>query len=413
MTSSKPGRFNRWAAVYWFELWRSLSKRSFWIRTLAVPVMIGAVLGLSVFSAKVGSEADEALKATKIDFAVFDESGLVSPAVVAAAGGVMVQNTMVSAAQVRDGKLEAFIYYPKDPSTQKTEVVARDAGLMDNSKYTSLAQQLIQTSLAGRLGSPEAVTLFQGGLNVNLTTYDKGQPTKGFGRVVAPGLFLVLMYVVIVLLGNQMLTSTTEEKENRVVELLLTSMPARTLMSGKLWALVTMGFIQILALLLPVVVAYVGWRSQLKLPDFDLASISLAPGPIISGAILLAGGFLMFTGLLVTIGAAVPTAKEASGYFGAAIIAMFLPFYALTAVVSSPGQLLVTVLTYFPLTAPITLMMRNAVGNASWQTLAIGTVIVWVTALFLMRLAVRTFQYGSLEYARKLSLKELIRSARS
>ncbi|QQR51859.1 ABC transporter permease [bacterium] len=144
--------------------------------------------------------------------------------------------------------------------------------------------------------------------------------------MVAPGLFLVLMYVVIVLLGNQMLTSTTEEKENRVVELLLTSVPAKTLMSAKIWALVSMGLIQIAAILLPMIVAYVGWRDLLKLPDFDVSSISLAPGPIVVGAVLLAGGFLMFTGLLVTIGAAVPTAKEASGYFGARLSLCFCRF---------------------------------------------------------------------------------------
>lgn len=406
-------RLNRWWTVYWFELWRSITKKSFWIRTLSVPLMIAAVLSLSFFSAQVGTEAGEALKASKFSFSVLDESGLVSPEIVIASGGHLATNASVEAAQVTAGELTAFIHFPVDPTKQKTLVVAADAGLMDNNKYSSLAQQLMQGSLAIKLGSSEAVTLFQSGLNVDLTTYDKGKPTKGFGRVVAPGIFLVLMYVVIVLLGNQMLTSTTEEKENRVVELLLTSMPARTLMSGKLWALVTMGVIQIVAVLLPVVVAYIGWRDQLKLPSFDLASVSLAPWPILVGALLLAGGFLMFTGILVTIGAAVPTAKEASGYFGAAIISMFLPFYALTAIVSSPGQVLVQVLTYFPLTAPITLMLRNAVGNASWEVLAVGVFIVWCTAVLCMRLAIRTFQYGSLEYARKLDWRELIRSAKN
>ena len=413
MMSHRQSLLGRWWIVFWFELWRSISKPSFWVRTLAVPVMIAAILALSVFSAKVGTDADEALKASKFDFSVIDASGYLSPAVVTASGGTIASDVQSERDKVIAGQLPATIYYPKDPLTQKTVVVAAEAGLMDNNKYTGLAQQLMEASLSMRLGSSDALQLLQGGINIDMSTYQEGQKTKGFGRVVAPGLFLVLMYVVIVLLGNQMLTSTTEEKENRVVELLLTSVPAKTLMSAKIWALVSMGLIQIAAILLPMIVAYVGWRDLLKLPDFDVSSISLAPGPIVVGAVLLAGGFLMFTGLLVTIGAAVPTAKEASGYFGGAIIAMFLPFYALTAIVSSPGQPLVQVLTYFPLTAPITLMLRNAVGNANWPTLIIGIVIVWLSALILMRLAIRTFRYGSLEYARKLRIGELIRSVRN
>jgi ABC-2 type transport system permease protein len=169
-----------------------------------------------------------------------------------------------------------------------------------------------------------------------------------------------------------------------------------------------MGLIQVAAILVPVAVAYIGFRSQLKLPSLDLSQVSLAPGPIVAGLVLFAGGFVVFTALLVAIGSAVPTAKEAGGYFSAAIIAMFLPFYAIGAIISAPNQLVVQVLSYFPLTAPITLMMRNAIGNVSVPELLIGMAITIVTGALLMGLAVRTFRYGSLEYARKLGLREIL-----
>ncbi|QQR51857.1 hypothetical protein IPG36_04550 [bacterium] len=76
MMSHRQSLLGRWWIVFWFELWRSISKPSFWVRTLAVPVMIAAILALSVFSAKVGTDADEALKASKFDFSVIDASGV-------------------------------------------------------------------------------------------------------------------------------------------------------------------------------------------------------------------------------------------------------------------------------------------------------------------------------------------------
>jgi ABC-2 type transport system permease protein len=87
---------------------------------------------------------------------------------------------------------------------------------------------------------------------------------------------------------------------------------------------------------------------------------------------------------------------------------MFLPFYAIGAIMSAPSQLVVQVLSYFPLTAPITLMIRNAIGNVSVPELLVGMAITIVTGVLLMGLAVRTFRYGSLEYARKLGLREIL-----
>lgn len=393
--------------VLGFELKRTITKPSFWIRTLAVPVMIAAVLVLSYFSSQVSSTTDEQLKQSKITLQVLDESQLISPAALATVRAGAVSSKAAGIQAVRRGQVEAFIYYPRDPSRQSTEVYAQDAGLVQNNKYTAVATTLLQASLAAKLGSPSEVELLQSGVQTKLTTYEHGVITKGFGRVIAPGIFLVLFYVVIVLLGNQMLTSTTEEKENRVVEMILTSVSAHDLIWGKIWALIVMGCLQVAAILTPVLVAYFGFRSQLKLPALDVSQISLAPGPILAGLALFVGGFVLFTALLVAVGSAVPTAKEAGGYFSAVIILMFLPFYALAAIATSPRELAVQVLSFFPLTAPITLMIRNAVGNVSWQALAVGIVITLVAGALMMQLAVRTFRYGSLEYSRKLNLREI------
>ncbi|HEY6736273.1 MAG TPA: ABC transporter permease [Candidatus Saccharimonadia bacterium] len=393
--------------VFGFELRRTVTKPSFWIRTLAVPALIAAVIVLSYFSSKVSSDTTEQLKTSKFSVQVLDESRLVNPAVLAAVGARRAASKPAGVAAVQHGEVDAFIYYPQDLAGQPAEVYAADAGLVDNAKYQAMASSLVQASLSAKLGSPAEVKLLQAGVSTKLTTYKDGAETKGFGRVVAPGLFLVLFYAVIVLLGNQMLTSTTEEKENRVVEMILTSVSATHLIWGKIWALIVLGVIQVLAILVPVLVAYFGFRSQLKLPAFDLTQVSLAPGPILAGLALFVGGFMVFTAMLVAIGSAVPTAKEAGGYFGAAIIAMFIPFYALGAVATSPHQLIVQVLSFFPLSAPITLMLRNAVGNVSAAELLAGIAIIFVTGFVLMGVAVRTFRYGSLEYARKLGLKEI------
>jgi ABC-2 type transport system permease protein len=391
-----------------FEFVRTLTKPAFWLRTLSIPVLLAAVLALSVFSNDAANKADESAKASQFSIMVTDEAGLIPPPVLTAAGVQMASGREAGVAAVKAGRVDAFFYYPVHPTKSPVEVYAKDAGLTNNGKYEAVATQLLQEGLAAGLGDGERVRLLQRAPATHLVTYKDGAEAKGFGRAVVPGLFLVLFYAVIVLMGNQMLTSTTEEKENRVIEMMLTSASARTIVVGKILSLFALGVIQIVAIVVPLAVAYFGFRSQLHIQQFDFNQLSFAPWPIITGAIIFVGGLMLFTGLLVAIGSAVPTAKEAGGFFAVAMILMLIPFYALGAVTATPDQLIVKVMTSFPLTAPITLMLRNAAGNLTLPEALISITILYISAIVMLGLAIRIFRFGSLEYSRKLGLREIL-----
>jgi len=95
----------------------------------------------------------------------------------------------------------------------------------------------------------------------------------------------------------------------------------------------------------------------------DLSHLSLQPGPVVVAALLLLGGFVLFTGTLVAVGAIMPTAKEAGPIFASLMVMIFLPCYVVTLIVSNPQALIVQIFTYFPFTAPITAMLRNGFGS--------------------------------------------------
>ena len=395
--------------VFKFEFVRTVTKRSFWIRTLAIPILIGGLAVLSVSSSKLASKkAESQAKSGGFSMAVRDDSKLLNPALIKAVGAKPAPDRATGVQWAQSGKIDAFFYYPPEPTKSPVEVYAKDDGLVDNGKYEVVASQLLHASLIQSVGNGERAALLEQPAATTLVTYKDGSETKGFGRVVVPGLFLVLFYAVIVLLGNQMLTSTTEEKENRVIEMILTSVSARTVIVGKIWALISLGVIQILAILVPILIAYFRFRSELHIQQIDLNTLSFAPWPIIAAAAIFTGGLILFTALLVAIGSAVPTAKEASGFFGFTMVLMFMPAYALGLIISSPDQLIVKVMTFFPLTAPITLMLRNAVGNLTLADTVIGLAILLASGMALMTLAIRIFRFGSLEYARKLGLREIL-----
>ena len=230
----------------------------------------------------------------------------------------------------------------------------------------------------------------------------------GFNAVVPALFFLVIFYIVILLLGNQMLNSTLEEKENRVTEMILTTINPTSLIIGKVISLFMIGIVQMLVFAMPTVLAYVFFRQQLNIPELDLSQFVFDPQTMIVGALILLGGFSLFTGTLVALGAVMPTAKDAGPIFGALMILIFIPFYTVTLVVSDPNAFIVQVFTFFPYSAPVTALLRNAFGTLPlWQAIIV-IVELFVLSAIVLRLAVRLFRYGSIEYTRKVSIRDVL-----
>jgi ABC-2 type transport system permease protein len=137
------------------------------------------------------------------------------------------------------------------------------------------------------------------------------------------------------------------------------------------------------------------------------------PVPLIVGALLLLGGFTLFTGVLVAIGAIKPTAKEAGTIFGPLMAAIFIPFYTFSIIISNPKSLIVQVFTYFPLTAPVTAMLRKGFGTLSGTEAIIVIAELFIVGALILRLAVHLYRYGSIEYGKKLAISGTFRRKES
>ena len=133
------------------------------------------------------------------------------------------------------------------------------------------------------------------------------------------------------------------------------------------------------------------------------------PGPLITGALLLLGGFTLFTAVLVAIGAVMPTAKEAGVIFGPLMALIFVPFYAISLILSDPHSPAVQAFTYFPLSAPVTAMLRNGFGTLGTPEAIIVIAELFILGILVLRLAVHLFRYGSIQYSSKLSITKTLR----
>lgn len=397
---------HNFSTVVRFEIIRTLKKKSFWIMAIGFPLMFGLIAGIIFMSNKATDDASKDLEKQTFSVEVTDESHLIKPALLSAVKATTISDKQQGINDVKAGKVDAYFYYPSDLATQPIEVYGKEVGMFDNGRYSGVANSILKASVNTEV-SPEIRAVVANTTNIEFTAYKNGAAFDGLKEAILPGLFLVLFYILIAFFGNQMLTSTTEEKENRIIEMILTTIEARTLIIGKIVSLIVLALIQALIIFIPVFIGYLLLHDKLHMPALDLSSLPVNGLRIGIGAVVFAASFMLFTGLLVAIGAAVPTAKEAGGFFGIVMMLIFGPLYALPLFISNPESPFVQALSTIPLTAPIPLLLRNAVGNLTVPEAALSVALLIVTGVVIMVIAVRVFKYGALEYSRKLSLKEI------
>ena len=417
-------RLHNLGTVIGFEMRRTLTKPTFWLTSLSVPLLMVVIFALMWFSNTSAAASFDAQRDEKVAFTYTDASGVVSPAIAEQMGGSPTSDAAGAAQAVHEGRAQLHLDIPADPSTQPVRIVGADLGLIASGQWHAIARDLLQRSAAEKVGDPMVTSLL---LDVPTTAelWKDGARSPGFGAAVLPGLFLVLLYMGVIMLGQQMLNITVEEKENRVTEMILTTLDPRVLIVGKVIAVLLVGIVQGLVLLIPAALAALflpGLRAgglDAAASDPDLAQLQLAgnfvvdPVRIALAVALFAGGFLLFTALLVAIGSVMPTAKDAGSAFGVVILGMFLPLYTAAMVINEPGGAVALFLTWFPLTAPVTALLLNALGLLPVPQ-AIGVALVlFACALAFLWAGVRLFRQGSISYDKRLNIAKAFRTSGS
>lgn len=401
--------------VTFFEVTRTLRKKSFWYAAIAMPAIIVAVYGISYLSdSQAAKNAQKQTVPKSAKMAMYDSSGLISTSIAAQQRVTTEPSQQAGINDVKSGKLSAFFYFPKNLIKNGVDIYDQDQGFVKTPPYDGVAQLILKSSLGNKVEKtvhdPQVVTLLAAPPNVNTTSYKNGVETHGLAVLIAPGLIMLIFLMLMILLANIMLSSTTEEKENRVAEILLTSIKARTLILGKIMSIFVLGVVQIAIITVPLFLAYLRFKNKISLPGgVSLNQIPLDPIQIGIGIVALVFGMVMLTGLMVGLGSLFPNAQDANRFLGVGIIWVFIPIYTLGYILTTPQSLVVTAFTYFPLTAPTTIMLRNTLGSISLQEALPPLAVVGVCAVLAILFAIRAFEHSAMEYGRRVSLKEIFR----
>jgi ABC-2 type transport system permease protein len=232
-----------------------------------------------------------------------------------------------------------------------------------------------------------------------LSGQEPGDETRG--AVAYAG--LLLLYMAVLLYGNWMLTGVTEEKSNRVVEVLLSSVQPWQILAGKIIGIGALGIAQFAGTILIALVA-------LRLTDaFELPSLDAAL--VINLVVWFILGFLLFAVMYAAAGSLVSRMEDAQTVaFPMSMIAV-AGFFVSIAALSDPDGTVAVIGTFIPFTAPFVVPVRAALeAIPAWQYLA-AVVITIATIVGLVLVAGRIYAGGLLQFGTRVKIRDAWRSA--
>ena len=133
-------RLHNLGTVIGFEMRRTLTKPTFWLTSLSVPLLMVVIFALMWFSNTSAAASFDAQRDEKVAFTYTDASGVVSPAIAEQMGGSPTSDAAGAAQAVHEGRAQLHLDIPADPSTQPVRIVGADLGLIASGQWHAIAR---------------------------------------------------------------------------------------------------------------------------------------------------------------------------------------------------------------------------------------------------------------------------------
>ncbi len=245
-------------------------------------------------------------------------------------------------------------------------------------------------------------------LKTEAKVISKGK-TRGEGPLsfvftfVIPYVLSFFLIMTIFVSSGYLLRSVAEEKETRVVELVISSVRPMELMAGKVAGLGALGLTQVLIWLVSTVAFSGGLVALVAAAGAVLVPVRV----MVLGVVYYLLGYTLYAILMAGIGALGTTMQESQQLAGFFSFFAAIPYMLSGFLFTNPNALLARVLSFFPLTAPTMMMLRLPLAELPWVDV-VGSVVVLVVSLpIALWLGAKLFRVGLLIYGKRPTLKEI------
>ena len=393
-----------------YEYKRNVFKRSFLLTLLSVPLIIALNVGVGLYMESRGN--DDA------PVGYVDRAGLFADPVPVLVSGsreplefVSFQTQEDARGALESGRIQALLVVDADygETREMTLFYFEEPG-------GSTIRQLYDFVQANLLADRPAdivrrAALIGEGVTVRSLDGRRQVPSGGPSFDIMMPMLIGFAFIFLLLMNaSYLMQAVVEEKENRTMEVLVTSVSPVQLIAGKVLGVVAIGLTQLAAWIVVGVLAVVV-ASVAGIAWFQNASLD---GQLLLTTVAVAIPAYVFAAALMTaVGATTISAQESQATGAIFFILHVVPIYLAGLIINTPNAVLPTVFTFLPFTALLTITLRNIFASVPLWQVAAAVALQVLYAVVALWLASRAFRLGMLQYGQRLNWRKLLKARQS
>lgn len=413
---------NKFWQIFTFELWRNVVRKGYLFATFGLPLLTLVIFfGYPVYQNLQNNEEETSNPLAELALDTIELAGYVDYSGVFAEPSARFDDVLISYADedaarqaMLADEIDVFFVFPEEYlATGNVVMHLPNVSISLAGDGQSLAEQLAYSTFASgldelrlrRLSNPADFTVF----NLSVNTEGSSENTED-GQFFFVYIFMMIFFLGLVLTNTYLMQTVIEERDNRLIEILISTVQPSQLLGGKILAMAVLGIAQILiwAIVMGGLFVLAGDMSAYSAFMSDL-NVELRVDLLPLMAIYFVLMYLIFAAVFGTIGAVSGSAQEGSQYAGFLIMPTIIPFYFFPLLQNNPNSALAVGFSLFPITSPVTTMVRLVIIDVPmWQVIG-SVVLMALTAVGAIWMAGRVFRVQTLLSGTKLKVSDLPR----
>lgn len=385
------------------EYLTNVKRRSFLFGAFVVPLISIVLIGV-VFGLVINDETDVSRVGT---LGYVDESGVLAGHIDEPDYFRAYESEDAARAALEEGSIGA--YFVVTPNYMNTGVIRMfSASGLPEALNHEIDSYLLANLSAGL--DPTIAARLKYPIETTIRTLDTGRVIRSSaiaGLFIMPIIFVMVFMIASQTTSGYLMSGVVEEKTNHIMELLVTSVTPFQMMFGKIIGLGLLGLTQ---LAVWIVAGYI--TLALGNNTSFLSGITIPIDLLVVGVIYFLLGYFLLACVMAAIGVVVGSEQESRQFAGIFGLVLAIPFFLITSFITDPNGGVVTFLTLFPFTSPVSMIMRMGFSAVpAWQ-LILSIALLLLTSLFMAWASARIFRWALLLYGKRPGLRQLIRVIR-
>jgi len=403
------------------ELQEKLLSKAFVLMTLLLPVFMFGIVGVQTFIMSFESEGKKIEIITysdtlgaKLQDAILDEqfvkNGEIVPTIKTMSESEFNEYLSSRETDLLDQNLDGIIFIPrtalKDKKIKYYSKTPKNFNLLEKIDRP-INKVLVEEYFSSKDIPVEELEYARKSVDVKSFKIAEGEDIKeeGYGGLILSYLFSFLLYLSLIMMGSMVMQAVIQEKSNRIVEVLLSSVTSKELMTGKILGAAITGVVQMAIWLSPVIL--IASTSWFMIPQEVMIDVTFLQVAYLLFNFFI--GLLIFVGLFAMVGSIFENPQDAQSGMWPILMLVMIPFFISMSMIENPDNPVANIASMAPFAAVIVMPAKMALVDVPLWQIVVSTIVNIATVFAIFPIAGKIFRVGIMMTGKKPKWSEVVK----